>query len=502
MSVVLKKSLLFFLGVLFFQWIQAKDPKKDSLVLSVSTGVTSASRDFLPFYLTQNRWGLINEEPSLFSEILASYHYEITKNWSIQSGVHARNSTVGSYYISSSFRNFKFSLGAKAQKTGGLATNLAINQFGLSPNARPLPSFTFETDGYLPIAKTKDYVWIKGGMSKGQFEKNRYMKNALLHSKNLYIKLKLEEFIGFNISSGFVHFAQYGGTSPFGVGQPSTPKDFWKAFTGRELISEYDSLSTEKNGRGNHLGMTEIIIEKSLKNHQLSLDYQTPYERIKDLHYFNFHDFILALNWKLPVTTKWLEEVHLEYSQTMWQNGPGLPQSSSIYPTKESNYGYEFGGRANYNNHWLYRSGFTYHHQTMGNPLFMTYQFTQNFMPLYPAYEVSITNNRIKSFHIAMTGFLSSKIQYRSQFTSVVNFGSYTGLFDGLNSWAGITNDLDYDYVFRGGKWQYYSLLELKYQQPITKYPFDLSLMMARDFGDFYSNWGLEISIVYNIQNK
>ena len=61
MSVVLKKSLLFFLGVLFFQWIQAKDPKKDSLVLSVSTGVTSASRDFLPFYLTQNRWGLINE---------------------------------------------------------------------------------------------------------------------------------------------------------------------------------------------------------------------------------------------------------------------------------------------------------------------------------------------------------------------------------------------------------------------------------------------------------
>ena len=58
--------------------------------------------------------------------------------------------------------------------------------------------------------------------------------------------------------------------------------------------------------------------------------------------------------------------------------------------------------------------------------------------------------------------------------------------------------DPNYDYVFRNGKRQYYSLLDIKFNRPFRNQPIDLNIMLAFDSGELYTNTGAEISFSYS----
>ena len=111
----------------------------------------------------------------------------------------------------------------------------------------------FRLNKFVPVAKTRNYIWIKGELSHGYFESNRYMSNARLHHKNLYLKFKLEKLIGFNLTTGFLHFAQYKGSKPFGLQKANKPNSFWDVFMIREQNYEFDSQTIEENGNGNSM---------------------------------------------------------------------------------------------------------------------------------------------------------------------------------------------------------------------------------------------------------
>ena len=475
----------------------AQKIENDSLSVSVGTGANISSNDFLPFYLVHNQWGMVNENSNIFTTIKLNYEYLVKSDWLLKVGLRSRNSILATYYFQTTYESIDFILGAEPKIIGGLDTDLKINHFGLSSNALPLPMIKFRLNKFVPVAKTRNYIWIKGELSHGYFENNRYMSNARLHHKNLYLKFKLEKLIGFNLTTGFVHFAQYKGSKPFGLQKANKPNAFWDVFMIREQNYEFDSQTIEENGNGNHLGMTEIIIDRHFNEHHLSLNYQVPFENREDIKLINIKDFLVSLNWKLPQKNEFLKELQIEYSQIKFQNGAGLQQPTKNYPTVYNNS--KFGGRNDYYNHWLYRSGFTYHNKVLGNPLMSTYQWTQNFMPSYQTYGFPVINNRINSIHAAVSGNLSKKIAYSLFLTSTLNFGTYTGLFEGLDNWEGTIDDPFFNYPFKGGKWQHYSYLSVEIKD-INNFPILITTKLAFDFGDLYTNSGLELCLSYIVK--
>ena len=130
---------------------------------------------------------------------------------------------------------------------------------------------------------------------------------------------------------------------------------------------------------GNHLGIYEISFKKRVKDYVLTLDYQSPFEDKGSMQYISLKNYLVSLNCQLPDRIPWLKEVQIEITSSMQQSGSGIPDPTVNYSTVEANFGYKFGGRDDYHNNWLYRSGYTFKNYIMGNSLFFTYDWTEIF---------------------------------------------------------------------------------------------------------------------------
>lgn len=479
-------------------WGQSpKSTSKDSLFARFGTGFTASNADFLPFYMVHNRWGEVQNEPGLFAEGGLHYQREMSKNLKLSAGFSFRNEVLSSYYIDARYQFLYARIGAYKQRIGGIDSDLTISNFGLSANARPAPMVEAGIEEFTPLPFWDGLIEIKGRMGLRWLESDRYMSNALLHNKDAAIRLNLEKYIGFNISSGFYHFAQFGGTSPEGIQQPNSFSDFLTVFRGGGIPNPDGTNAGEANGLGNHLGMLELNFDTKIKEHKLTLNYQSPFEDNGSMQYISLQDFSLALHWELPQKARWLQSVQLEYMQTKVQSRAGIPDAIPQFPDKEANFGYNFGGRDNLHNNWLYRSGYTYQELIMGNPLFLTDNWTSLFMDNFPTYGVNVVSNRTQAWNLSARGELAGGISYLTRFTYSMNWGTYAGLFEGRFNWGGIARDPNFEYVFRGGKEQFYSYMELNFEQPFADYPFDFRIILAHDFGELYHNTGVEFAMSY-----
>jgi len=208
------------------------------------------------------------------------------------------------------------------------------------------------------------------------------------------------------------------------------------------------------------------------------------------------------LNWKPSKKINWLNEVQVEYTQTLRQSGPGLPDATPNFPDEDANFGNEFGGRDDYHNNWLYRNGYTYKGLIMGNPLFLTHDWTMNFLAPYKAYDVSVSSNRIQAWVASVQGSISSKFSYRVQYVRSRHFGSYKGLYDGRFNWGGIQQDPNYEYPFWPSKTQHSSLASLSYFEPFGFKNVTFTTLFGYDFGELYENVGAELSLKYTLMNN
>jgi len=238
--------------------------------------------------------------------------------------------------------------------------------------------------------------------------------------------------------------------------------------------------------------MLELNFDTKIKDHKLILNYQSPFEDNGSMQYISLQDYSLALHWELPQNKRWLQSLQLEYMQTKVQSRAGIPDAIPQFPDKAANFGYNFGGRDDLHNNWLYRSGYTYQDLIMGNPLFLTANWTSLFMDNFPIYGVNVVSNRLSA-----RGELAGGISYLTRFTYSMNWGTYAGLFEGRFNWGGIARDPDFEYVFRGGREQFYSYIELNFEQPFADYPFDFRIILAHDFGELYQNTGVEFAMRY-----
>lgn len=495
----MRQSLLITMLFLLIGLINAQttDTTSDSLRVEVGTGLTLATEDFIPFYLVHNRFGEVANEPNNF--ITGALHYEnaLSKKWQWMTGFSFRNERLSSYYLGVNYQDFYLRLGAFKETIGGINSELTVSNFGLSRNARPIPMVESGIENYKALPFWNGLIEIKGRMGIRWLENERYISGALMHNKDASIRFNLEKYIGIKISTGFYHFAQFGGIGPLNNRQPSSFKDFLTVFKGGGVPNPDGSLGGEANGLGNHLGMHEITLEKNIKGHELILNYQSPFEDNGSMQVISLQDFSLAFHWSLPKKTKGLKAIQVEYVQTKVQSGPGLPDAIPQYPDIASNFGFNFGGRDDLHNNWLFKSGYTYRDMVIGNPLFLTDEWTSLFLEPFPTYDVKIVSNRTKAWNFSANGELTKSIHYLARFTYSQNWGTYAGLYEGRFNWGGLAQDSNFDYVFKGGKTQSYSSISLNFIEPFRNYPFNIDLIIAADFGELYTNYGMELVVKY-----
>lgn len=495
------KTLFYVFSTLCLVQAVHSQAQTDSVSAKISTGVLIASKDYLPFYLVYNRWGGVNDEQRFFFQGSIEYDNKLNKNWTFQSSFSFRNKVITELFAEIKRQNISFYVGRKGQVLGGIPNNqLTTGSMAMSANAVPVPQIGLDID-YFDLPLTHGYFKIKGGMSIGQFEKDRYISNTLLHQKYFGVILDLKELIGLRIYSSLIHSVQYGGTSPQGEKQPSSFKDFLRLFVGQGIPNPdpMGGTAAEFNAIGNHLGVSEWTIEKQFGESMLRLNYQKPFEDLGSIQYISLTDYLIGLEFTTPKNS-FLSKVYLEYIQTKWQSGPGLPDATEDVMTAEDNYGYRYGGRDDFYNNYLYQSGWTYGGNIISNPLFLTYSRAINFLGTFPNYQNEIINNRIRSYHIGMSFVPTDKFSIRTMFTYTENYGTYAGLYEGRFQWEGVILDSDFDYVFRNGKNQFYSLIEGQFETVLLKQPAKIKGLLAFDTGELYTNSGIELAVEFMLK--
>ena len=142
-------------------------------------------------------------------------------------------------------------------------------------------------------------------------------------------------------------------------------------------------------------------------------------------------------------------------------------------------------GRDNYYNHYIYQSGWTYRNKVIGNPLFSVGR--SNIKD-----QIYIINNRIKSHHIGLLGYLNHQLRYKIFLTQSKNYGTY----DDQDKFAG--NEKLYQ--FYKGLNQTSALVQFDFLQIYKK--IDIQISYAIDRGNFLKDSeGFQLSFYYNFSN-
>ncbi len=491
--------LVFLIGQFSHQsYAQAK---ADSLSITVESGFYfSHKENFLPHYIQFGNYGEVDATDDSFVGGQGFYQTELWRKINFSAGASFRNDVLSSAFGRLDYGKIFLEIGRVRNEIGGLKNGLSTGSLAMSRNAIPIPKLSAGTNDYFDVPLTHGYFKLKGHMAHGWLEESRYISNAQLHQKSLHGLVDLSEELGLKVSSGIIHFAQFGGTSPQGDKQPSSFSDFIRVFFGSGIPNPDGTTAGESNAVGNHLGLTEIMIEKTIGDHYLTLNYQKPFEDQGGIQYVSLTDYLIGIDWQLPIKDKGIKRVYVEMMQSKWQGGPGVPDATSEIQTIEDNMGYDFGQRDDYYNNWLYRSGWTYYGQVIGNPLFLTHERTLNFFDPYPNYGVSIANNRIWAIHGGLEGALLEWLDFKGLFTYSRNFGTYSGLYEGRFEWNGIVNNPDFQYPFRPEQSQFYTLLEFTTKDLGKSGNTNINVHFAYDFGDMYNLFGMNVKFSYRIK--
>ena len=491
--------------------------------VKVETMMAAGSEGHLPKWLSANRYGKIsNRNTNGYFLLGGSWHRPLIKKDSarikdqFQAEFLARDPLSTSYFHQLSYKlsygkldfqvgRWEHTIGGEGSSTGSLAQ---------SQNIRPIPKVGF-TLNYWAVPGTNNLIEIKGGYHHGWLEKNRAIENPFLHEKYGFIRIGDKKKWPVTFWAGGTHFALWGGTDPGGLPLQNDLEAWYRVNFGTgQRFTEEDSLSglygEILNAVGSHLGTVEVGGEIKLKGQTFLWNYQKLWEDRSGLNRLDNRDGALSLSWR-GKPKKLFERVSFEYVSTLFQGGPGLPDSVA----GQSNFGYAYGGRDDYYNNYIYRSGWTYQDRVIGSPLMMTTQEARQLFGDVEDYGVDIFNNRLVSYSLRFSGLLRelrtkadpenparpwslfhfTHMSYKFLASYTRNSGTYAGLNGGRSRWG--SRDPDFDnsaYPFLTVQEQWHFLLETTLKS--RNFPYlTYTLAGALDTGDFGTNYGVLMGV-------
>lgn len=474
----------------------------DSLQITAGSSIISASEDYPAFWLQANRFGTVS--PDRRSDLIAhlsmenSHHFSLTKKNDTMSpaanadsfyfrygmDVYVNNgfSSVfaGEAFARAGYRQWEVRIGRFREIIGEVDQELSSGSLGVSGNALPIPKVGAAVNEFTEIPYTKGWLQFKGLISHGWMGKNRYMRDAFLHEKTLYMRLGKGKF---KLFGGVQHYAVWGGIRD---DFPKLDRD-WGGFMDVLLVKEADDGSLlggqvragtvpegtyvmRPNKAGDHRGVIEGGFEWEGENIMVKGYHQTPFDMGIGISIKNI-DKLAGLS-IVNKNSGFLRKGLLEFIHTR--------QMTDWVPHH----------RESYYNNGVYKTGWEYENFIIGTPLFTNRIRASHYFPEIEPYDWNapnesiqgndnIINNRIIGGHFGFILAPTSRITSKTILTIVRNYGPKR--------------------PFPPHKDQFYSLQQITYQSPVSG--LRINATIAVDHGEMTKNIGGMLGIEWQIRS-
>ena len=457
-----------------------------------SAQMFSTTGSYLPFWERTGHDGLVPYSSGGLLTAGIDVTYNTDCEWSFSAGTNLAGqaaaaspwSEKGVYgivdrlYLSGTWRMLHMDIGMKPREIEISDLSISGGNFMYSRNSRNIPGINAWSD-WIYFEKGH-WVGIRGNFSHYKMIDNRYVKGAMVHNKDVSMKIALGRKV--DLIGGFGHWVQWGGYSPMYGDCPDSFRDYMKViFGGRG--GEDATLSDQLNMLGNHLGREYVRVNWRAKTFTMTFQYDKPFEDGSGMRLQNVPDGIWTLNFSFNKRDAFVTDFLYEFITTTWQSGPAhdRPATEEEMSKQDPNDHYYgkvvLGGCDNYFGNSEYKSGWTNHGRVIGCPLIL---------PMAPGEDgicMDMASTRLRAHHIGIKGLAFKKVPYIFKSTYSRNYGKYH-MREGS--------------PFVMQPWQLSLALEAELTESLTGLPVVFSIGVYGDVGELYQNCaGLSLKIRY-----
>ena len=378
-------------------------PAKASLptgidTLQVSTGFLASKQTPPPFWAWANQNGRVPNQSSssFFTRIRMNKNSDTDEkdfDWCYGVDVTARTNSTQDIiftdaYTGLTYKQFKLTLGRKAETFGLVDSLLSAGSECYSQNAPTIPKIALSTNGYVEIT---DNLAINAYLAHGWMGKEQYVKNAYLHEKFFYLRFGgTDRDNGINFFAGVHDIASWGGE-----GKPSGFKDFINVFTGKGGTT--GSIYNQQNGLGDHRGTIEFALQQKDSDRDWFLYAQTMFEDGSGLRFWYPGDFLLGVSMINKDKQSHIARINLEILDTRFDGNSRNSETDDYFAN------FEYSG-------WVHQG------YAIGTP-FVPFIQTDNYWyaPL----------NRVQVINAGIIMRLTKLFNPRVRIACIQNFGSF-----------------------------------------------------------------------------
>ena len=441
----IRKTLLACLAVSAFS-VSAVEPIEYSAEMLLGTG----KGDLAPYYMSANRHGKLTQTKNALLDVGFKRDMELERRWAWSYGAEvvtgvssktyytSKNEDIGvhgerpaSVWLQQLYGDIKYrclylSVGIKDRESPMVNFALSSGDMIQSGNARSIPQFRAGFIDFQDIPLTKHFLQIQGEFAYGKYMDKKWYENhfnyysghyntgGFYHYKRVYFRTNPDK--PFSATFGGQFSTLFGGdTYNWSKGKlKSVTKNasdldaFWQAMLPRDT-------GVEGYMQGQSLGSWDIHLRYRLKDGTQIKGYvQNLWEDGSGMGKLNGWDGLWGLEYVAP-RQGIISGAVIEYIQLTDQGGP-MHWDPEDEPGTTLNK-YQATGADNYYNNGFYNS-YIYYGKSMGTP------FSQE--PIYNLNgDVTFLNNRVKGFHIGVSGDPIENLSYRILGSWRKSWGTY-----------------------------------------------------------------------------
>jgi hypothetical protein len=283
---------------------------------------------------------------------------------------------------------FQIKIGRFFETIGLNEHDLSVGSMMISRNATPFPKIRLSTRDYISVPGTSDFLQFNFRYSEGVLERNRFVRNARVHQKYLYLRLNPTDEL--SLYGGLIHNLMWGGEHPVRGSMVSALNEYLRGI-----------FAVPREGGptppGNAIGAYDFAAE-----------YRFSDFTVKASRLFYLEDLISA-RFRSPWDGKWGLNIEKHEKE-------GLIHSflyEHVNTIRQDSRGGQPPGRARYYWHWFYEQGWSYGNSSIGLPLIT-----------FDPENKLVDNNMLLGHHFGVSGNLTTNINYRALFTYTRNYGN------------------------------------------------------------------------------
>lgn len=455
---------------------EGDEQKQSELRYEITAETAVGSGDFTAYQLVSNRYHVLSTRANtgyLRAALFGQKALDDSGQWQLDGGVDMIASVHAdqSFYLQQLYARLKwdqFYLEAGSREHEPVLHNRMLSSGSLvqSGNAKPIPQLRLGTDGFWTIPGLGGWLEAYFDASYGRYMDDDWLEKRFdlyhsqhigsfvttqvwSHEKRLY--LRTDSRRRFSFSVGMEHGVQFGGhKASYETGvlrvtdtNPSFA-DFFKV-----ILPQSDGSPTTNAGDsfvfGNHVGSWNLQLDWNIdQDRQLSLYHESPFEDGSGIRKANRYDGVYGIEYRRRGDDlSAVRNVVVEYIQTMDQSGPIHWAPQDFGPSIIEKLPSHATGNDNYYNNFYY-NGYAHYGMALGNSLLKS--------PVYnPDGYMGFTDNRIRAWHMAISGDVTSQIDYLVKGSYREGYGTYFVPLDPRNH----SLDLMAQCRYRRGCWHY-----------------------------------------------